>query len=299
MVIRSSLLRTANLCVKAALGDNCVIVTHPARTLRDLKITLSRSRNSTRSTFFLACLNWLQLLNFSGSILICTSREIGIHFIFFSKGGVWGEETQKCWLRITDTLACFDLLGTAVLKGAAVMNSKVHQGCFNKATPKTFLWWQLYLLLWGEKQYINRAQSAGWTLLTLRELADSCQPWFWNSLHLSFPWVIWTKQQFACITSVQRCSWTVVPRRLRKWHHPYADETRFFCLSMLWCLAIFFLIVGRCPESASSVSKMILELFKSSTSAPFHLFPPRILVYFSKLLNCKLWRCNTEPGSWA
>lgn len=64
------------------------------------------------------------------------------------------------------------------------------------------------------------------------------------------------------------------------------DETRFFGLSMMWCLAIFFLVVGRCPESASSVSKKIL--LKSSTSAPFHLFHPRVLVYFFKAFELQI-----------
>lgn len=41
-----------------------------------------RSRNSTRSEF-LACLNWLKRLDFSGNSLICTSREIGVHSVFF------------------------------------------------------------------------------------------------------------------------------------------------------------------------------------------------------------------------
>lgn len=88
-LLRSLLPRTANPCMKAALGDHCFIVTHPARTLLDIKTTLSRSRNSTRSDV-LACLNWLKLLNFSGNSLICTSRKIGVHSVFFSKG-VWGE----------------------------------------------------------------------------------------------------------------------------------------------------------------------------------------------------------------
>lgn len=72
-ILRSLLPRPANLCMKAALGDNCFIVTHPARTLLDLQTTLSRSRNSIRSEI-LACWNWLKLLDFSGNSLICTSR---------------------------------------------------------------------------------------------------------------------------------------------------------------------------------------------------------------------------------
>lgn len=56
------------------------------------------------------------------------------------------------------------------------------------------------------------------------------------------------------------------------------------------------LVLGRCPKNPSSVSKKILLLLKSSTAATFHLFPPRILVYFSKLLNTKLCCCNIQPG---
>lgn len=48
---------------------------------------------------------------------------------FFFQGWCSGRvETQKCRLRITDMLACFDFGGAAALKCAAVMNSKVHQG---------------------------------------------------------------------------------------------------------------------------------------------------------------------------
>lgn len=100
----------------------------------------------------------------------------------------------------------------------------------------------------------------------------------------------------AAIYLSHRYSEAVVPSRLTKWHKCYADEVRFFGLSMLWCLAVVLLVLGRCPKNPSSVSKKILLLFKSSTAATFHLFPPRILVYFSKLLNCKLWCCNIRPG---
>lgn len=47
--------------------------------------------------------------------------------------------SPKCQLRITDSLAWFDILGAAVLACAAVMNNKVQQGCFGKAAPRVFL----------------------------------------------------------------------------------------------------------------------------------------------------------------
>lgn len=48
-------------------------------------------------------------------------------------------ETTKRQLRITDILACSGLLGAAVLKCAAQMNSRFHRGCISKVTPKACL----------------------------------------------------------------------------------------------------------------------------------------------------------------
>lgn len=153
------------------------------------------------------------------------------------------------------------------------------------------------LLLWGEKQYINRAQSsAGWALLN--EEAG----WFMSAvvLDLTSPFLSlgYLKKTAVCLRHqysevLLDCGTKEAEKitpPLRRW-----DKVLWFKHAMVPCY--IFPGCGRCPKSASSVTKKILELLKSSTSASFNLFPPRILVYFSKLLNCKLWHCNTHPGS--
>lgn len=165
--MRSPLSRTANLCMKGALEDNCFIVTHPARTLWDLKTTLSRSRNSARSKFF-SLFRLAEASQFQWKYTHLQKQRNWHPLCFFFWRWCLGRvETQKSWLRITGILAYFNLLGAAVFKCTAVMNNEVHQGCFSKATPKAFLLWQRYLIFWEGKQYINRAQSsAAWTPLT-------------------------------------------------------------------------------------------------------------------------------------
>lgn len=76
------------------------------------------------------------------SVEVCSSAPAGklaSSLFFFLRVVVGKSGKSKCQLRITDSLAWFDILGAAVLACAAVMNNKVQQGCFGKAAPRVFL----------------------------------------------------------------------------------------------------------------------------------------------------------------